>query len=145
MFRKKVWGYLAVAAILVGAAVAVWLSAQTPEVIIRKVVNSVSWRDNAITFRVPFYVPEPESLTVHIEARTPEKDASLNFPQEGNGKWKTGKTYSIPYDPAYTELNLEISYSGGKTTINLLSQIEFLQKWGSLGHKYDRPWRLYWP
>lgn len=150
MLRKKVWGYLAVAAILVGAAVAVWLSAQTPKVIVRKIVNSVSWQDNAITFRIPFYVPEQEALTVHVEARTPEKDASLDFPEE-NENWKTGKIYSIPYDPAYTKLMLEITCSDGKYQhytfrVDLLSSLDFLQEWGSLGIYRSRPFfHLYWP
>lgn len=102
--------------LIVGVTVAFATTAKKPtaqETVPDQIVASLDYQADAIRFTLPEVLAQPETLTVHVSGRAQHKDGfsqSLHF-LEGE-TWEAGKTYTIPYDPSYTELFLDVSYPG---------------------------------
>ena len=84
--------------------------------IVFNIVDSMEYRDNEILFQIPVYTVNPENLNIQIYGRAEYEDGfsrSLRFLEAENEPrlWEPGKIYSIPYDPAYNELAMDISYT----------------------------------
>ena len=69
--------------------------------------DTLELKDDQLFFTLPEEVPEGAQLTIQISGRAVYEDGfsqSLHF-LEGT-VWTPGEQYSIPYDPAYTELGM---------------------------------------
>ena len=81
---------------------------------------------------IPEGTVQPETLKIHISGRVEYEDgfsASVHYLEEENGNWKAGMIYFIPYDPACTELTMDIFYTdrNGATverSVDLLAEAE---------------------
>ena len=115
----------AAAAVLAGGIL--WTMLHPRESSVRELTDSLSYADGEITFQIPGDLAHPENLTLHAAGRA-EYDggfsASLHFLEEENENWVPGQVYSIPYDPAYTALTLDIAYTGQEETIDLLDYVK---------------------
>lgn len=110
----KVFAALLILALLtVLAAFSPVRDSSTP---IDTLADSLSHTGQAITFQIPSSLPAPEALEIHIAGRAQYENGfsqSLHFLEGENGHWIPGTTYSIPYDPAYTDLTMDIYYNDG--------------------------------
>ena len=81
------------------------------EALIEKLVDTITYSGNQITFSIPEEIADPEELVILVYGRAAYSDGfscSLHFLEEEAGCWQAGNIYTIPYDDAYTELTMDI-------------------------------------
>lgn len=81
------------------------------EALIEKMVDTITYSGNQITFSIPEEIANPEELVILIYGRAVYSDGfsrSLHFLEEEAGCWQAGNVYAIPYDDTYTELVMDI-------------------------------------
>lgn len=116
--------------LIVGVTVAFATTAKQPaaqETVPDQIMASLDYQPDAIRFSLPKDLAQPEHLTIHVSGRAQYQDGfsrSLHF-LEGE-TWEAGKDYTIPYDPSYTDLLLDVSYPGAdgklvERSVDLLS------------------------
>lgn len=111
--------------LIVGVTVAFATTAKQPsaqETVPDQIVASLDYRSDVICFTLPEDLIQPEKLTIHVSGRAQYEDGfsrSLHF-LEGE-TWEEGKTYTIPYDPSYTDLFLDVSYQQSQRSVDLLA------------------------
>ena len=97
-----------------------------------QIAKSIVSENGGILFEIPEGTVQPETLKIHISGRVEYEDgfsASVHYLEEENGNWKAGMIYFIPYDPACTELTMDIFYTdrNGATverSVDLLAEDE---------------------
>ena len=97
-----------------------------------QIAKSIVSENGGILFEIPEGTVQPETLKIHISGRVEYEDgfsASVHNLEEENGNWKAGMIYFIPYDPACTELTMDIFYTdrNGATverSVDLLAEAE---------------------
>lgn len=126
--KRAIWGIGAAAVVLMGAAAACAAFLRPMEqAVVKQLASSIVYANEQIIFQIPAGLENPKELNLHAAGRAEYEDgfsASLHFLEEENGNWQPGQVYSIPYDPAYTELTLDIGYAGQKKTIDLLDYVK---------------------
>lgn len=129
--KKTAFCVLLAVIILLIAAAALYTAPPAEGAAVDQLIGSLSYADNEISFQIPPALSQPDKLNLHISGRAEYADGfstSLHFLEEESGNLKPGTVYSIPYDPAYTELELSVSYTGGKGAdercVDLLALVE---------------------
>ncbi len=79
---------------------------------------TVTMKEEELLFTLPQALPTGAQLTLHLAGRAEYADGfsqSLHFLEDED--WTPGKRYSVPYDPAYTSLDLFLSaqYEDGRS------------------------------
>ena len=126
--KRAIWGIGAAAVVLMGAAAACAAFLRPMEqAVVKQLASSIVYANEQIIFQIPAGLENPKELNLHAAGRAEYEDgfsASLHFLEEENGNWQPGQVYSIPYDPAYTALTLDIAYTGQEETIDLLDYVK---------------------
>lgn len=77
--------------------------------VFRAIEDSLTWKNDVVSFTIPDWVEQPEKLNIHISGRLETADGfgmSQHF-LEGE-VWQAGKRYTMPYDPGYTEWEMSL-------------------------------------
>ena len=127
--KRAFWGIGAAAAVLligIAAGCAAFLRPME-QAAVEQLTKSITYANGQFIFQIPAGLENPKELHLHAAGRAEYGggfSASLHFLEEANGNWQPGQVYSIPYDPAYTELTLDIAYEGQEGTIDLLDYVK---------------------
>ncbi len=112
--------------LIIGVTVAFATTAKSPDpaqgTVVDQIIDSLDYQSDRITFTLPKSLDKPEELTIHVAGRAQYEDGfsqSLHF-LEGE-TWQAGKMYTIPYDPSYTDLFLDVSYQLNQRNVDLLA------------------------
>lgn len=117
---------------MMAAAMAVFCSGSVTAGPVQDLPVQTETENGGILFEIPEGTVQPETLKIHISGRVEYEDgfsASVHYLEEENGNWKAGMIYFIPYDPACTELTMDIFYTdrNGATverSVDLLAEAE---------------------
>lgn len=117
---------------MMAAAMAVFCSGSVTAGPVQDLSVQTETENGGILFEIPEGTVQPETLKIHISGRVEYEDgfsASVHYLEEENGNWKAGMIYFIPYDPACTELTMDIFYTdrNGATverSVDLLAEAE---------------------
>lgn len=99
---------------MMAAAMAVFCSGSVTAGPVQDLPVQTETENGGILFEIPEGTVQPETLKIHISGRVEYEDgfsASVHYLEEENGNWKAGMIYFIPYDPACTELTMDIFYT----------------------------------
>lgn len=117
---------------MMAAAMAVFCSGSVTAGPVQDLPVQTETENGGVLFEIPEGTVQPETLKIHISGRVEYEDgfsASVHYLEEENGNWKAGMIYFIPYDPACTELTMDIFYTdrNGATverSVDLLAEAE---------------------
>ena len=99
---------------MMAAAMAVFCSGSVTAGPVQDLPVQTETENGGVLFEIPEGTVQPETLKIHISGRVEYEDgfsASVHYLEEENGNWKAGMIYFIPYDPACTELTMDIFYT----------------------------------
>ena len=106
---------MGIVVLLVLAAVFFTSAATERMPVVDRLVESLAWDGSQITFQIPEDIDSGKNLTIHIAGRAEYEDGfsrSFHFLEEEAGHWQPGNTYAVPWDSSYTDLQMDVAYTG---------------------------------